>query len=194
MAATDYKYDVFFSYRHDKLILDWTVEVVQRLGFWLTQELAGQKSRIFFDRDSIEVGDRWPDKLRAGLQSSKCIICIWSPSYFQSHWCVSEWQSFLERERKLGLESHGLIAPVRFHDGEYFPPEAEKVQWADFADYTATLPAFWQSQRAVEFEQVLKKFAGSVAGLVRRAPPFQADWPIVEGLPIDLPTVPLRRL
>ena len=194
MAANDYDYDVFFSYRRHELILDWTIQVVHRLEFWLTQELGGREPRIFFDQGSIEVGDRWPNKLRIALQSSKCLVCIWSPSYFQSHWCVSEWQSFLAREQKLGLGTHGLIAPVRFHDGEYFPEEAANVQWADFAGYTATTPVFWQTQRAVEFEDVLKRFASSVAGLVRRAPPFQSDWPLVEARPLELPNVPLRRL
>jgi hypothetical protein len=194
MTATDYDYDVFFSYRRHELVLEWMIQVVHRLKFWLTHELGGQESRIFFDQGSIEVGDRWPEKLRVALQSSKCLVSIWSPSYFQSHWCVSEWQSFLARERKLGLGPQGLIAPVRFHDGEYFPEEAANVQWADFANYTATTPAFWQSQRAVEFEEVLKRFASSVAGLVRRAPPFQPDWPVVEACPMKPPIVPLRRL
>jgi hypothetical protein len=193
MPNADYEYEVFFSYHRDKLILDWIIEVENRLKFWLTQEL-GQAARIFLDRECIEVGDQWPECLRAAIRTSRCLVCIWSPSYFQSSWCVSEWRSFLAREQKLGLEAHGLIAPVRFHDGEYFPEEAAKVQWTDFAEYTATVPAFWQSQRAVEFEPLLKGFARSVATVVRRAPPFQPDWPIVEGQPGEPPTIQLRRL
>jgi len=190
----DYEYDVFFSYRREKLIEDWIVQVVQRLELWLTQELGGRPATIFFDRDSVDVGDRWPDKLREALRASRCMVCIWSPSYFQSRWCVSEWRSFLERERSLGLDTHGLIAPVKFHDGEYFPPEAASVQWADFSLYTATVRAFWDSQRAVEFDPILKGFAQSVAAVVRRAPPFRPDWPAVEAEPLPPPAVALRRL
>ena len=183
MAGTYYEWDVFFSYHYDKLIIGWISEVVSRLEFWLTQELAGAKSRIFFNRDSIEVGDIWPDSLRSALKTSRCMVSLWSPSYFQSRWCLTEWQSFPERERKLGLGAHGLIAPVRYHDGEYFPEEAAKVQWADFSNYTTTVSAFWASQRAVEFDQKLRVFAASVAVVVSRTPPFRADWPIVEQQP-----------
>jgi len=108
------------------------------------------------------------------------MVGVWSPSYFQSNWCVSEWSSFRERETRLGLASHGLIAPLRFHDGEHFPQEARDVQWTDVAPFTSTVPAFWTSARALELEDVLKTFARGVASIIRRAPPFEADWPIVE--------------
>jgi hypothetical protein len=94
----------------------------------------------------------------------------------------------------LGFEAYGLIAPVRYHDGEYFPQEAAVVQWADFSNYTATVSAFWDSQRAVEFDEILRGFAGSVATVVRRAPSFQPDWPLVEVDPTEPPSVALRRL
>jgi hypothetical protein len=54
------------------------------------------------------------------------------------------------------LSSHGLIAPIRFHDGEHFPQEAQEVQSTDVAPYTYTVPAFWASQRALELEDRLK--------------------------------------
>jgi len=194
MPNGDYEYDVFLSYRRDRLVLEWIVEVEQRLKFWLSQELGGNEARIFVDQDCIEIGDRWPDRLRAAVRSSRCMVGIWSPRYFQSAWCISEWQSFRAREQRLGLDIYGLIAPVRFHDGEHFPQEAADVQCADFSEYTSTIPAFWQSQRAVEFEGPLRAFARSVATIIRRTPPFQADWPVVEAQPIIRPIVELRRL
>jgi len=194
MHAADYEYDAFLSYRRDKLVLEWIIEFEARLKFWLSQELGGRDARIFVDRDCIEIGDRWPDSVRAGIRSSKCMIGIWSPRYFQSRWCVSEWHSFLAREQQVELGVHTLVAPVRFHDGEYFPSQAANVQCVDFSNYTATIPAFWQSQRAVEFEGPLKAFARSVAAVVRRAPPFRPDWPVVESEPLEPPNVELRRL
>jgi hypothetical protein len=98
--------------------------VHKRLQFWLMQELGGREPKLFVDEDNIETGDRWPDSLRDALKASRCMVCVWSPSYFQSSWCVSEWRRFLARERRLNLHSHGLIAPLRFHDGEHFPEEA----------------------------------------------------------------------
>jgi hypothetical protein len=194
MPISDYKYDVFFSYRRDKLVQGWITEVVSRLRFWLTQELSVPEATLFCDQDSIEVGDRWPESLRSALASSRCMVAIWSPSYFQSAWCVSEWRSFLAREKQLSLSAHGLIAPVRYHDGEHFPVEASQVQWADFSEYTSTIAAFWNTSRAVEFEDRIKEFAGSVAALVRKAPAFRTDWPIVDAQPSLPPAVALRRL
>jgi hypothetical protein len=189
----DYRYDVFFSYRRDALTQDWVATVVGRLRFWLRQELADDRSEIFWDYDGIDVGDQWPDALRVALRRSKCMVGLWSPTYFQSRWCVSEWESFRERERILNLKDHGLIAPARYHDGEHFPEAARRVQWADFAPYTSTLKAFWETSHAVEFEDRIKDFAKSVALVVRRAPRFQ-DWPVVEAEPPKPAHVELRRL
>ena len=192
--ASDYAYDVFFSYKRHCLTAEWTSQVRARLRFWLTQELGGREPELFVDEDSIETGDRWPDKLRQALRLSKCMVCVWSPSYFQSSWCVSEWRSFLARERRLNLQPHGLIAPMRFHDGEHFPEEARVVQWMDIAPYTSTMPAFWASQRALELEDRLKVFATSVAHMIQRAPEFQADWPLEEAPALALPRIELAKL
>lgn len=112
---------------------------------------------------------------------------------FQSRWCVSEWESFRERERILDLTDHGLIAPARYHDGEHFPEAARQIQCADFAPYTSTLKAFWDTSHAVEFENRIKDFAKSVALIVRRAPDFQ-EWPVVDAEPAAPAHVDLRRL
>ena len=189
----DYAYDVFFSYKRHSLTLDWTRGVYRRLELWLSEEL-NRPAQMFVDEASIDTGDRWPEGLRQALKLSKCMACVWSPSYFQSNWCVSEWQSFRERERQLNRQSHGLIAPLRFHDGEHFPPDAQSVQWTDVAPYTSTVPAFWTSARALELEDRLKEYARSVARIVNGAPSFTADWPVVEAPPFPAGKIELARL
>jgi hypothetical protein len=191
---SDYKYDVFFSYKRHELTKDWTREVYQRLQYWLTQELNVPEAQVFFDEDSMETGDRWPDKLRDALKSSRCMVCVWSPLYFQSSWCVSEWRSFRAREIRLSMQSHGLIAPMRFHDGEHFPPEARAVQCTDVVPYASTVRAFWSSPRVVDLDDVLKSFAHTVAQIVRRAPSFQADWPVVDEPGLAAAKIELARL
>jgi hypothetical protein len=193
MAAQDYEYDVFFSYKRHNLTLEWTRSVHRRLQFWLSQEV-GREAKLFVDEDCIETGERWPERLRESLKQSRCMVAVWSPMYFQSDWCVSEWRSFLEREKRLSMVSHGLIAPVRFHDGEHFPQEAREVQWTDVAQYTSTLPAFWASPRALDLEDKLKELAQSVAKIIRSAPPFAPDWPIVEAPAAGSEKIELARL
>jgi hypothetical protein len=153
----------------------------------MMQAGGGREIRMFVDEESIETGDRWPERLKDALKGSRCMVCVWSPEYFQSSWCVSEWASFRERERLLQMQSHGLIAPLRFHDGEHFPDEAQRVQMTDVRPYTSTVPAFWNSARAMELDDVLKEFAGQVAGIMHRAPQFNPAWPIVD---VPAPAVP----
>jgi hypothetical protein len=191
--STDYEHDIFFSYKRHELTLNWTRQVAARLKLWLTEEL-NRPAEVFIDESSIEVGQKWPDELKYALKHSRCIVCVWSPSYFQSSWCVSEWKSFLEREKLCAVQAYRLIAPLKFHDGEHFPQEASNVQWEDVAEYAFTIPAFWDSQRAIELEAKLKTFAHSVANMVRKAPPFDRNWPIVEREGAPAPGIVLAKL
>ena len=189
----DYRFDVFFSYKRNSLTLAWTRMVHQRLRFWLSEEL-NRDATLFVDEDCIETGDRWPQSLRDALAASRCMVCVWSPSYFRSTWCISEWASFREREKRLAIDPHGLIAPLRYHDGEHFPQEARETQWTDVAPWASTVPAFWASSRALELEDALKAFAKGVAAMIGRAPQFQADWPVVERDAAPAAKIELARL
>ena len=191
--ATDYAYDVFFSYKRHGQTAEWARNVQKLLDLWLSEEMR-RPVTMFVDVGSIEVGDRWPDMLKEGLVLSRCMVGVWSPMYFQSSWCVSEWKSFLEREKIMNMVPHGLIAPVCFHDGEHFPPEAQQVQSLDLRPYASALPAFWKSPRSLELEDRIKTLAGSVAKILQRAPPFQRNWPIVDAAGEVAPRIPLGRL
>jgi hypothetical protein len=149
---------------------------------------------MFVDVETIEIGNRWPDKLKEALGLSRCMVSVWSPLYFQSSWCVSEWRSFMEREKSANMVSHGLIAPVCFHDGEHFPPEAQVVQSLDLRAYASALPAFWNSPRSLELEDKIKTLAVSVGKILKAAPTFRPDWPVVEADGAIAPKIPLGRL
>ncbi len=189
----DYSYDVFFSYKRHGQTAEWTRRVHEHLKLWLSEEI-GRVAEIFFDVELIETGDHWPDTLRLALTQSRCMVSVWSPLYFQSSWCLSEWRSFLHRETLANVGSHGLIAPVRFHDGEHFPPEARSVQSLDLTAYASALPAFWNSPRSLELEDKIKELAVSTAKIIRRAPSYQEGWPLMEAVPDQAPVIPLGRL
>jgi hypothetical protein len=180
-----YRYDVFVSYKREpsnkRLVTPWLREVLDRVEYWLRQELGGQQVAIFFDEDSIEIGDDWPDEIRDALLSAKCLLPVWSPEYFRSTWCVAEWRSFLMREELIssrGQAACRLIVPIKFHDGCWFPVEAQRVQQLDLSPYTATTQAFWASQRADELDQRIKRFTPNLARVVSQAPPHETSWPI----------------
>ena len=88
----------------------------------------------------------------------------------------------------------GLVVPIRCHDGENFPQEAQSVQALDLCDYLSTLPAFWETRRAVELEEKLKEFVQALAKIVEEAPQYKQDWPAFEAEALKDPAIPLRRL
>ncbi len=139
---TGYEYDVFFSYKQSPETNEWSRRVCEMLRRYLAEELNNPSASVFRDRDDLDASDRWPDRLAHAISVSKCLVCLWSPGYFQSDWCNKEWRSFLARERALAMDSgKGLIVPLNCHDGQHFPEEARKVQWTDVSDYWLGLPA-----------------------------------------------------
>ena len=195
LPAAGYEFDVFFSYKRHALSIDWTRRVSTLFKFYLSHELNVPEARVFVDEESIELGEPWPEALQRALRRSKCLVCIWSPLYFQSDWCCSEWRSFQAREKMLAEgETARLIAPLKFHDGEHFPQEAQSVQWTDVSKYNSTLSAFWSSARALELEDILKSFSADVAQMVRNAPAFRDNWPVVSGHGLVRPKIELAKL
>jgi hypothetical protein len=179
-----YVYDVFFSYKRHPESDDWHEKVKDKLQFWLMQELKQKDVRIFFDRADIPTGARWPNRLTDALRSSKAMVCVWSPLYFLSKWCVSEWKTFAKREDIFRTD---LVVPASYYDGDSFPATAKIKQMLDFSDYTSTAAQFWNTERADRFEdRCLKRFAKDVASMVKNAPPFSPDFPLEEAKPEDL--------
>jgi hypothetical protein len=178
-----YSYDVIFSYKRDPESGAWHQRVKDKLEHWLKMELNTSRIIIFFDTEDIKSGQRWRSKLSVALQSSKYLVCIWSPVYFKSKWCVSEWTTFEERGRATNRD---LVIPARYHDGDHYPQQAKDRRAPDFSEYASTIPSFWDSPLAVEFEmQYLRPFARDVADMIRFAPEFDPTFPLVEA-PDDL--------
>jgi hypothetical protein len=173
-----YQYDVFFSYKRDPESNAWHQRVKDKLIHWLKLDLNQAEVTVFFDTEDIKTGQRWRSKLEAALKASRCAVCIWSPLYFKSKWCVSEWTTFEKRGEAHGLD---LVVPARYHDGEYYPRPAKDRQSIDFSEYASTMPRFWDTERAVEFERVLlRPFAKDLALIIRSAPTFDPGFPLVE--------------
>lgn len=184
-----YQYDVFFSYKRDVESDGWHRTVMEKLKYWLKQELNQLEVPIFFDTEEIRTGMRWRAKISQALKSSKTMVCVWSPLYFQSPWCISEWKTFAERERQYGRE---LVVPASYHDGNHFPLEAKNKQILDLSNYTSTASRFWDTEIAVNFERAcLKPYARDVAAALRMAPAFDPNFPLVEISDDQLPPHPI---
>lgn len=173
-----YEYDVFFSYKRDPESDGWHQRLKDKIAFWLKKENYGEAARIFFDTEDIRTGQRWKQKLADALKKSKCIVCIWSPDYFKSKYCLSEWTTFEKRGSLLKMD---LVVSAHFCDGENFPPAAKDRQSMNFEKYASTIPVFWETARADEFEQKhIRPFAKDIAAILNAQPPFQPDFPLDE--------------
>lgn len=193
-----YEHDVFISYRRRDPVLTWVREhfapLIER---WLPEALP-QEPAIFRDEDSIDTGDAWPEKLRRGVLRTRLLVAVFSPGYFRSPWCLAEFESMLEREKRHGLRSaerpDGLVYAVRFSDGEHFPEAAQALQMKDLRRFNLTAPGFRLTEPYVEFEREMQIVASEIAAMMPRAPDWRSDWPVVTPPAAPRPHAPLPRL
>lgn len=175
-----YEYDVFVSYKIGKVYGRWVHEVfIDFFKEYLDQSL-GRVSEIFLDKDSITNGDAWPERIKRSLLTSKCLVAILSPLYFNSPWCKKEISVMLFREERLGYRKlnnpSGLISAVTLHDGDRFPEIIGKIQNRDWRNFAIVGKGFENTRRFIEFQDQLKEFADSVAKIVINAPQWENEW------------------
>lgn len=72
----------------------------------------GKEFHIFQDRQDIQWGEPWMERLRESLEDVVFLIPIITPSYWASGWCREELKLFLERERALGRND--LVLPIYY--------------------------------------------------------------------------------
>ena len=169
-----YLYDVFLSYKRNTLIEPWVKQYfLPHLRNWLEEERGGTK--IFFDQECIDWGEKWKDRLREGLSSSKLLLAVCSPSYFRSPWCSFEWDTFILRERVAG--NRQLIIPITHNGRKHFPQIAKDLQAMDFSDCVSLMPAFSNDPKAMVFERKIRQLVPTIARVLKAAPDFQSSWP-----------------
>jgi TIR domain-containing protein len=189
-----YEYEIFLSYRRSPTVGLWvTNHLMPRLQARL-DEVGPDVVRICGDFH-MESGVRWPDQLKRQLRVSGLLVAVWSADYFRSSWCMAEWRSFREREQMLGLftpgRPQGLIYPIRYADGEHFHPEALLAQCnKDFSRLNYPDDVFRQSPKYIEFDEIVQEMSQELVGRLQSLPPWSADFPIIEPVPLQPPRLP----
>jgi hypothetical protein len=108
-APTDYEYDVFVSYKHGSLYGAWVEETLLRLFKELLREELPRGRGIFFDRTGMSAADAFPAKLKRALATSRCMVAVWTPSYFyDSPWCRTELSLMLYLGDLAAVSQHDL--------------------------------------------------------------------------------------
>jgi len=157
----------------------------------------GEDPEVFFD-GQLEVGADWPEALAEALNYSCCMVAVWSPTYFRSKWCMAEWQTMSAREQEFGIKLDGLpglVYPVVYSDGDYFPEEAKRTQQKrDLQDYAYPYAQFKNSEKYLIFHDKVAEIAKDLEKWLRRIPDYSSDWQSVRPEP-TAPYLPkFRRL
>ena len=173
MPKEGYHYHLFISYPRGGDVEIWVKRYfytqIQRK---LTEEL-GSDARIFYDQHDIRTGASWERTIVDAARHALCVIPVWSPTYFTSKWCVSEWASFRER-------AEGIVVPVAWGNIVELPPAAASVQCTDVREYALTASAFEKHNDFVEFEKLIRSFVQKeILPALKRAPDFNSLWPVV---------------
>jgi hypothetical protein len=93
-------YDVFLSHASSDKI-SYVEELKQTLDVLGVQ--------VFYDKDTIEWGDKWKEKIYEGLEKSEFAIIVISENFFGREWTEEELKSLLERQN---TEGQKLILPI----------------------------------------------------------------------------------
>lgn len=65
--------------------------------------------KIFYDKESLEWGDKWKDRILEGTKKSEFAIIVISENFFDREWTEKELSEFLNRQNRNGQK---LILPI----------------------------------------------------------------------------------
>jgi FxsC-like protein len=82
----------------------------------------------FFDQKKLQLGDQWREGLVDALQSSRSMVCLYSPAYFNSEYCGKEWQAFKKRRASVS-PLPPVIKPVIWIPPSTFPAAVGDLQY-----------------------------------------------------------------
>ena len=95
-------YDLFISHANkDK------IEYVEQLK----QSLDKLNINIFYDKDTIEWGDKWKVKILEGVAQAEFAIIVISENFFDREWTEKELNEFLHRQNSSGQK---IILPILY--------------------------------------------------------------------------------
>lgn len=119
------RYDAFISYRH----FEWDSYVAKLLhkkleGFSLPRSARNMSEsaktkieRIFRDEEELPLSENLSEPINNALANSDFLICICTPSYLESKWCMREIEMFLQTHDR----DHILVVLAEGEPEESFP-------------------------------------------------------------------------
>jgi hypothetical protein len=155
-------------------------DFLEKFELFLTEDL-GREPKIFFDEQDILAGARWPDTLEKALGRSKILVAIWSVKYFTREWCNKECGIMYYREMMLNAtrkeDPYCLLMPVRFLDGDNYPPFAKEIQHLNCEVYNkATKISRGHTNKFMALREAVKGWTPDVKRRIQSAPDWNSQW------------------
>jgi hypothetical protein len=124
--------------------------------------LTGEALNLFLDKDAIEWGEKWREKIDSSLASVAFFIPVLTPRYFMRAECRRELQFFVRRATHLGIKD--LVLPLHYVN----VPALTEERSDD--DLIQLMRAFqWQDWRELRFADVVTEtYRRGVAALAAR--------------------------
>lgn len=99
-AKTLPEYDVFISHANQdkEELIEELYQSLQKLGI-----------SIFYDKESLEWGDNWKERILNGTKKAEFAIIVISENFFDREWTERELSEFLNRQNRNGQK---LILPI----------------------------------------------------------------------------------
>ena len=120
-----FRYKAFISYRHQAP----DQQIAKRLHTLIEtyripsgiRETSGISSmgKVFRDQEELPLSSSLSDDIHEALEQSEWLICICSPRYLQSKWCLEELNYYI----KLGRRDHILTILAEGEPAESFPEQ-----------------------------------------------------------------------
>ena len=104
-STTKAKYDVFVSYSHKD----------RSAGASINAQLTKRNLRTFFDKQSLDLGVAWQQKIFEALDSCSRMVAVYSPDYVQSKVCQEEFNIAWARGRNKSIT---VILPIYWRSTE----------------------------------------------------------------------------
>ncbi|MFI5552346.1 TIR domain-containing protein [Streptomyces sp. NPDC051738] len=140
----------------------------------------------FVDFKDIIPGEYWEKRVvEHGVCTARAMLALYSPSYFQSHWCAHEWTVFNARLGRFRREdARCLIGVLWQRGGRKWPAAVTAAQYVTLGDPESIyeqaglyyiVPRGNEPVRE-EYERLVNKVAGLVVGAHAAAlEPLKAD-------------------
>lgn len=177
-----YTYDIFLSYANgfEGLFGEWTRNHFYKLFKLHLEDALGRRPEVYMDEQQPVTTTPWPMERKRALADSCCVVALFSPSYFDSPWCMQELLSMHQREKlpdfQNATEPISLVHPVIISDGDGFPQVAKELRHQPFdcRNFMRVGDAFEKTLRYIDFQDRMSQWVVGVARTVRQAPPQEA--------------------